>query len=166
MASSLYFIVLLCLTSGLWSGANAKCPGRGPCCEKCPDGWTQYDSRCFIFHFQEKDWADAEVTCVDIGGNLASIRTADDYSALRNMVNGSTGTDKATWIGGYDAVKEGVWKWSDGKKFDFNGWHKGEPNNSGGAENCMEINFREQDFVNDAKCDEKRSFICAKDTSS
>ena len=38
--------------------------------------------------------------------------------------------------------QEGVWKWSDGKKFDFNGWHKGEPNNSGGAENCMEINFR------------------------
>ena len=36
--------------------------------------------------------------------------------------------------------QESVWLWSDGSKFDFKGWAKGEPNNAGG-ENCMEMNF-------------------------
>lgn len=35
-----------------------------------------------------------------------------------------------------------MWEWSDGSKFDFSGWHKGEPNNAGSGEHCMEMNFR------------------------
>lgn len=35
-----------------------------------------------------------------------------------------------------------MWLWSCGKEFDFKKWGKGEPNNHGGGEGCMEINFR------------------------
>ncbi|KAM7404399.1 hypothetical protein PAMP_011744 [Pampus punctatissimus] len=162
MASSLFFIVVLCLTGGLCAGAKYDC-SVGKCCETCPAGWSQVGSRCFMFHFAEKDWSDAEITCVSLGGNLASIRTADDYTTLREMANRVTGRDKATWIGGYDAIKEGVWTWSDGSTFEFTGWAKDEPNNKGSAEHCMEMNLKERDYVNDEGCNERRSFICAKD---
>ncbi|XP_063743026.1 ladderlectin-like [Eleginops maclovinus] len=88
-------------------------------------------------------WMEAEKSCNDLGGNLASIQTQAEYVFIRKLVKTATGTDKLTWVGGYDAVKEGVWLWSDGTKFSYTGWTKGEPNNSGGKENCMDINFRD-----------------------
>ncbi|XP_042265651.1 galactose-specific lectin nattectin-like [Thunnus maccoyii] len=161
MASGLNFIVLLCLISGLWTEANAQC-GKAPgFCETCPPGWTQFDQRCYIFYNSEKDWADAERFCTSLDGNLASIRSENEYKFLREMVYRATNSHKRTWVGGYDAVKEGLWLWSDGSKFNFTGWAKGEPNNHG-DEGCMEINLRGEDFVNDARCKEKNSFICAR----
>ncbi|XP_067449488.1 galactose-specific lectin nattectin-like isoform X1 [Thunnus thynnus] len=159
MASSLHFIVLLC---GLWIGANAILADDDECTETCPSGWTHFENQCYMFHHSEKDWADAERFCTSIGGNLASIHSAEVYSFLRDVILTSTGSHKTTWVGGHDAVKEGVWLWSDGSKFEFKGWAKGEPNNAGGGENCMEINFKGKDFVNDSKCNLKRSFVCSK----
>ncbi|KAM7410989.1 hypothetical protein PAMA_021115 [Pampus argenteus] len=278
MASSLYFIVVLCLTSGLWAGADFTCVDLGgnlasirnaddyailrevvnkatgedkaswiggydavkegswtwsdgsafeftgwakgepnnylyaehcmemnfeaalsSCSQSCPVGWTQVGSRCYKFESAEKEWVEAELACIALGGNLASIRTAEDYAILREVVNKATGKDKASWIGGYDAVKvsdlpinklytfvmwselcmpaaklktanrlqlkkeEGAWTWSDGSAFEFTSWAKGEPNNYLYAEHCMEMNFEGRDYVNDERCNEWRSFICAKD---
>uniref|UniRef100_UPI0037E7899B galactose-specific lectin nattectin-like n=1 Tax=Semicossyphus pulcher TaxID=241346 RepID=UPI0037E7899B len=137
----------------------------GDGCEKCPPGWTKFDTRCFQFHFKERDWADAEYHCTSIGGNLASIQTTGEYTFLRDLIYTVTNSHKTTWVGGNDAVKEGVWLWSDGKHFGFSGWGKGEPSNHGG-EGCMEMNFREKDYINDAKCQEKNSFVCARDADT
>ncbi|XP_053174060.1 galactose-specific lectin nattectin-like [Scomber japonicus] len=131
-------------------------------CEVCPSGWTQFERHCYIFYNVEKDWADAERICSSLSGNLVSIHTKDEYKFLREMIYRATNSHKTTWVGGYDAVKEGVWFWSDGSKFDFTDWGKGEPNNRGG-EGCMEINLRGEDYVNDGKCQLKRSFICARE---
>uniref|UniRef100_A0A4W6EUM5 C-type lectin domain-containing protein n=1 Tax=Lates calcarifer TaxID=8187 RepID=A0A4W6EUM5_LATCA len=79
-------------------------------------------------------------TCTFLGGNLASIPNEKVYKFLRELVFEAVNSHKRTWVGGYDAVKEGVWLWSDGNRFDFNLWHQGEPNNLGG-EHCMEINL-------------------------
>ncbi|XP_030012950.1 galactose-specific lectin nattectin-like [Sphaeramia orbicularis] len=158
MASTLFVIAFLC---GLWIEANAQ-TDPGDFCQECPPGWTTFDKRCYLFHKQEKDWADAERTCTSLGANLASIRNAGVYKFLRQMILRVTGSNKKTWAGGYDAPKEGVWLWSDGFHFDFKAWPKGEPNNLGG-EHCMEFNLRGKDYVNDAKCTTRNSFICAKD---
>uniref|UniRef100_A0A3Q1JRR4 C-type lectin domain-containing protein n=1 Tax=Anabas testudineus TaxID=64144 RepID=A0A3Q1JRR4_ANATE len=158
MASSLHFIVVVCLTIGLWFEADVSNVCR---CETCPSGWTEFDGRCYQFYGVEKDWADAERFCTSIGGNLASLQSADVQNFLREMVFRDTNVYKNTWVGGSDA--EGVWLWNDGSNFVFNRWGKGEPNNLG-DEDCMEMNFSGQDYINDAKCELKRSFVCAKDT--
>ncbi|XP_038577708.1 galactose-specific lectin nattectin-like [Micropterus salmoides] len=98
--------------------------------------------------------------CTSFGGNLASLQTADEYKFIRKMIRKVTGVDKDAWVGGYDAAKEGVWLWSDGSKYAFKGWAAGEPNNAGGRENCMEINFAGKDYVNDANCDINKSIVC------
>ncbi|XP_038550313.1 galactose-specific lectin nattectin-like [Micropterus salmoides] len=163
MASGLHFIGLLCMTSGLWIGANAQCGKKsGDCPATCPTGWIPFGQNCFLFQLGEMDWATAERFCTSLGGNLASIQTPEVYAVIRDLIFRSTNSQKATWVGGYDAAKEGVWLWSDGSKWDFKGWAAGEPNNVGRNENCMHINFAGRDYVNDSDCASKNSVICAK----
>ncbi|XP_040007540.1 galactose-specific lectin nattectin-like [Xiphias gladius] len=162
MAAGLHFIVVLCLTSGLWIGENVNGAEKGGRdCVTCPSGWTMFRDRCYLFQDAEKDWVEAERYCTSRDGNLASLPNGAVYDFIRKMIYRATNSHKTTWVGGYDAVKEGVWLWSDGSKFDFKGWAKGEPNNSG-EEHCMEINSDGKDYVNDFKCAAQRSFVCAR----
>ncbi|XP_041654463.1 galactose-specific lectin nattectin-like [Cheilinus undulatus] len=134
----------------------------GGVCKTCPQGWTHFEGKCYLFQVNPMDWADAERHCTTLGANLPSVHSKGAYDFLRNTVNLLSGKDLAIWLGGYDAVKEGVWLWSDGSHFDFKFWHKGEPNNFQGKENCMEMNFMEKDFVNDNACSTKKAFFCQK----
>ncbi|XP_026222708.1 galactose-specific lectin nattectin-like [Anabas testudineus] len=167
MASSLYFVVLLCLTGGLWTGANAQGKDQsvnpdedGDCCVSCPPGWTQFENNCYIFYFSAKDWADAEVACIAVGGNLAPVHNKEQLTFIEEMIKRSTGSEVPSWLGGHDAVKEGVWLWSDGSKFDYKFWSAGEPSNGGGAENCMVNAFSGK--ANDLNCQNKKSYVCGK----
>ncbi|XP_017161082.1 galactose-specific lectin nattectin-like [Poecilia reticulata] len=107
-------------------------------------------------------WAAAERACLSLDGNLASIRSTNEYNFIRQLVLSSSKTNASSWIGGHDSAEEGNWLWSDGSKFLFHHWGKGQPNNANGNEDCMEINFTEQDFVNDRNCAMKLPFICAR----
>ncbi|KAM6981885.1 galactose-specific lectin nattectin-like [Tautogolabrus adspersus] len=156
MASALRVFVL-CLASGLMIVANGKRICKADC---CPAGWTDFENRCYLFQPSEKEWSDAERHCTSLGGNLASIQTSGEYNFLRDLIHKATNTHKETWVGGYDAPKNNVWLWSDGSQFDFKGWAQGEPNDVGG-EGCMEMNFKGGDYVNDIKCNQKQSFVCA-----
>uniref|UniRef100_A0A3B3X957 C-type lectin domain-containing protein n=1 Tax=Poecilia mexicana TaxID=48701 RepID=A0A3B3X957_9TELE len=79
--------------------------------------------------------------CISLGANLASIHSSGEHIFLKELVNSKKGSYQRTWVGGHDAVKEGVWMWSDGSKFDYTKWGSGEPNNVAGNEHCMEINI-------------------------
>ncbi|XP_065817757.1 galactose-specific lectin nattectin-like [Labrus bergylta] len=162
MASGLQLIMLLCLASELWVGVTSCSILTGESCRTCPQGWIHFDKSCYLFQFTPMDWADAERHCTAIGGNLPSVHANDQYSFLRNTIHQLTGQHRGAWLGGYDAVKEGVWLWSDGSLFDFKHWAKGEPNDRSGKTNCMEMNFRGRDYINDTACNQKRSFFCEK----
>ncbi|KAK2844142.1 hypothetical protein Q5P01_010801 [Channa striata] len=107
-------------------------------------------------------WSEAEHYCTNLKANLASLPNTETYNFIREIIFKATGTSPGTWVGGTDASKEGYWLWSSGEKFAFINWGPKEPNNLGGLEDCMEINFRGKDYVNDAKCSLKKPFVCAK----
>ncbi|XP_028254273.1 galactose-specific lectin nattectin-like [Parambassis ranga] len=137
MASGLHFVVLVCAMGVLWIMPNVSSTSGG--CKFCPSGWSLLLGRCYLFDKTERDWTDAELSCLSRGGNLASFRSPDEYITLRQFVLKATGKHTTSWVGGHDAVKEGVWLWSDGSKHVFTAWGQGEPNDLGG-EDCMEIN--------------------------
>ncbi|XP_059214274.1 galactose-specific lectin nattectin-like [Centropristis striata] len=152
MASGFYFALLLCVTSGLLAAAPVT---------SCPEGWTQFGSRCFIFYYTAKTWIEAEKTCLSVSGNLASVHSIEDHTFLHEHIRRVAGTNRRTWIGGFDAVKEGMWQWSDGTPFDYTRWNKGQPNNNNNKEHCAEMNFSEN-YWNDLPCTYSYSFVCSK----
>ncbi|GLD70221.1 galactose-specific lectin nattectin-like protein [Lates japonicus] len=105
---------------------------------------------------------DAENICLSLGGNLASVHSAAENRLLRELIRKGSGSYVHTWIGGYDGIKEGQWMWTDGSNFDYQIWGPGEPNNHGGAENCIEMNWAVE-YWNDLPCFYGKPFVCAKD---
>ncbi|XP_070694960.1 galactose-specific lectin nattectin-like [Pempheris klunzingeri] len=85
-------------------------------------------------------WIGADATC-----------NTDEYNFIRSLIHRVTGYHKSTWVGGHDAVREGVWLWSDGSTFAFTGWAYREPSNYKRIEHCMEINFAVYDFICDCE---------------
>ncbi|XP_028447342.1 galactose-specific lectin nattectin-like [Perca flavescens] len=154
MASVFLFALLLCLSSGLLTAGAAS----------CPSGWTQLGSRCFAFYNQAKTWADAEFLCRGAGGHLASIRSAEEHAFLKNYINQVTGTQKTSWIGGTDAVQLFTWLWTDRSHFTYKSWNAGEPNNYGGAEFCIVMNWGGANW-NDWGCNKQASFVCSKNSA-
>ncbi|XP_058654902.1 galactose-specific lectin nattectin-like isoform X2 [Onychostoma macrolepis] len=111
----------------------------------CESGWSRYGKRCFKIFNNPMTWKDAEVTCLNHGGNLASVHSNKEQAFIKLLVSSS----ESFWIGGYDAVSEGTWFWSDGSKMNFQLWSPGEPNNLG-VQNW-----------NDQQCTDKLPFVCA-----
>ncbi|CAI5648884.1 unnamed protein product [Oreochromis niloticus] len=129
----------------------------------CPPGWTWFGGRCFIFNSSMKIWTDAESSCETLGGHLASFHSTAEYTFIRKLIYTAAGSYTAAWVGGNDRETETVWMWSDGSKFNFRNWARGQPDNYGGGEDCMMINFRGQDHVSDAGCQRTYSFVCVRD---
>ncbi|XP_050984261.1 galactose-specific lectin nattectin isoform X2 [Labeo rohita] len=142
---------------GLWTVCVSLCLLFALNASACQSGWAQFGYRCFKAFNYDTSWSDAEMTCLNYGGNLASVHSQTEYNFLRVLIY----SDKSFWIGGYDAVSEGKWFWSDGTKMNFRLWSPIEPNNEGGIENCIEMNFRATGLWNDLDCNIKRPFVCA-----
>uniref|UniRef100_A0A4W5QTT3 C-type lectin domain-containing protein n=1 Tax=Hucho hucho TaxID=62062 RepID=A0A4W5QTT3_9TELE len=139
-------------------GAEEKLMVRRAARRPCPEDYLRFGSRCFLFVETERNWPDAELHCVSLGANLASVHSYADYQHLQAVVANTNSDLPATWIGGYEAVqldgtKDRQWFWTDGSKFDYHKWNKGEPNNyKGSIESCILMNWADEKGWNDSTC--------------
>ncbi|XP_054601558.2 galactose-specific lectin nattectin-like [Nothobranchius furzeri] len=161
MASGLLFLLLLGIGGNMFSEALLPVcfPGL---CPICPRGWTDYNGYCYQFVNQELAWADAEIFCNKHKAHLTSIKNTDQYNFIRHLIVKGAGFNQKSWVGGTNAVRNDLWMWTDGTLFTFKNWGPSEPNNQGGNEHCMDMNLREQDYVNDEECIQELSFVCIK----
>ncbi|KAM8857127.1 galactose-specific lectin nattectin-like [Synchiropus picturatus] len=158
MSSSSLLLLLACLCCAVLSATSCCCEEKPkPPVRCCPNGWTPFKGRCFMYHHSKKDWVSAE----SLGGNLASILKEGDHFFVRHMILRVTGYNNRAWIGGHDTVQEGVWLWSDGSPCIYKRWANNEPSNSK-HEHCMEMNWN-GNYWNDLKCSTKMSFVCSMD---
>ncbi|KAK7494791.1 hypothetical protein BaRGS_00013918 [Batillaria attramentaria] len=142
--------VTLVAGGGLWNDAHSG--------GDCPRGWTFYGDSCYIYINDAYTWFDAEVECRVLQGHLAEIHSAAENNYLANMVRSHGGS--AVWIGLEDFAIEGEFVWSTTRKTpDYTSWLPGQPSNSGGHEDCVEL--RAGGSWNDAHCVSNTfRFIC------
>ncbi|XP_044198199.1 ladderlectin-like [Thunnus albacares] len=127
----------------------------------CPYHWTKYNGRCFLFVPRTLTWAQAERNCQSKGAHLASIHGTREYNQIKRIISDRTHRSPKTWIGGSDSQEEGVWLWSDGTRFAYSYWCRGEPNNNWNQD-CIQMNYGGNKCWDDVQCNSRRSSVCAK----
>ncbi|XP_042185474.1 lithostathine-1-like [Oncorhynchus tshawytscha] len=137
----------------------------------CPNGWPRYKTHCYHYVPFMTTWPEAERKCLRLGGNLASVHSLPQYRFLQSVIRKSTRKVQRTWIGANDAIKEGLWLWSDGSRFNYQNWGPGQPSNynhgvikdnTNGREHCMEMNYGASRCQNDAPCWFTFPFLCSR----
>uniref|UniRef100_A0A8C1I0P9 Si:ch73-343l4.8 n=1 Tax=Cyprinus carpio carpio TaxID=630221 RepID=A0A8C1I0P9_CYPCA len=114
----------------------------------------------FLFMSTELSWSDSRQYCRDRGADLVIINTEEKQVSLFK---------ERVWIGLSDREQEGNMKWVDNSTLKQGFWLKDEPNNSGGNEDCIELNYYREKMKlsplnnwNDMQCSEKKRGICEK----
>jgi hypothetical protein len=132
----------------------ADCPDI-PTPDDCSSIGPTNDNGEFILCTEEESWAGAKERCGDLGGNLASIRSAAENETIEiSLAN-------AAWIGFNDFEDEGTFEWSDGASSGYTNWNGGEPNDYGDGEDCTEIIAAVGSGVwNDSSCTNQKDFVC------
>ncbi|XP_065145817.1 ladderlectin-like [Paramisgurnus dabryanus] len=124
----------------------------------CPYGWTPFGVKCYKIFTETVDWVTAEKNCQSVDSNLASVHNTVEHNFLMSLVS----VDTHVWIGGHDGEMDGQWLWTDGSHFVFTTWCSGQPDNNGGKENCLHLNYTDKHCWNDAPCSTAMNYICAK----
>ena len=98
--------------------------------------------------------------------HLVSINSARENALVGKLIPDGI---RATWIGG-KRVCTGCneWTWTDGTPWDFENWQTGEPNDTGGIENVVEIDGGDANYGwndEDESQTTKRTFVCSKTLS-
>ncbi|XP_030278776.1 galactose-specific lectin nattectin-like [Sparus aurata] len=159
MASALPLLVLLCLAIGQLDGRRVKGLSRYKICYY-RTAWTRLGSRYFVVEPRSLTMADAELNCIRLGGNLASIRSYREHVWIRGLIRRVLRSDKHAWIGLFDAVQERKWLWTDGSKVRYTRWARKQPDNHRGKEDCTQINSG--DYWNDRPCTDRVPSVCVR----
>ncbi|CAI5661130.1 ladderlectin [Oreochromis niloticus] len=125
----------------------------------CPYGWTRFYRRCFRYIPRRMNWAAAERNCLSMGANLASVHSSREYHLIQRLT--AYHGYRVTWIGGHDAPREGIWFWSDGSRFNYRHWCRGEPNNHHNQD-CLQINYSGSKCWDDQHCHVHLPSICVR----
>ena len=131
----------------------------------CPSGWDGYGNSCYKFvvrssSMQGRNWENASRDCLGYGGYLVSIASQSEMSFIYNR--SSKVWNEHYWIGLNDRRNESQFVWSDGTPYNasvYSNWYPGEPNDNGGAEDCVEL-YRTS--WNDNGCEGEYGYICEK----
>ncbi|XP_049338801.1 lactose-binding lectin l-2-like [Astyanax mexicanus] len=134
---------------------------KNSCTPNCPYGWVKFDGRCFAYFGSEMDWAGAEAHCINLGGNLVSVHSENEYQMVKALIRTYDPKEKSSWIGLSNCQKKNSWVWSDGSRYGYSKWNPREPNHKLG-ECCVHINDSSQKNWNDIPCKNKYPFVCVR----
>ncbi|XP_073698004.1 uncharacterized protein [Garra rufa] len=105
-----------------------------------------------------KSWSDSRKYCKDRGADLLIINSEEKQRVISSFIK------ERVWIGLSDTENEGNMKWVDNSPLKQGFWIKGEPDDKGGNEDCIEV-VLSNNILNswdDLPCSEKRKGICEK----
>ena len=82
-------------------------------------------------------WEAAQTYAKNIGGNLVTINDAAEEKWLKTTFSSTANY----WIGLTDKVVEGQFEWISGEALTYTNWDGNNPNNSGGNQDYVEMNY-------------------------
>ncbi len=134
------------------------CDGAANCKAKtgCTLVTRRDESAYLLCKDAPKTWQAARNFCKSLGADLLVIESLEenDWIAEQSVTN--------PWIGINDIQTEGTFVWLDGESTGFTRWNEGEPNDSGGAEDCglLYTGADSAGAWNDAPCGNEYQFVC------
>uniref|UniRef100_A0A914W328 Uncharacterized protein n=1 Tax=Plectus sambesii TaxID=2011161 RepID=A0A914W328_9BILA len=128
----------------------------------CPTGW-QYGSpfkSCYFMASQSLNWPDAQVACENIGGNLASISSSQEYAFLIRLAYAANPL-YMTWIGLHAINNMSPFQWADGTPANYSKWLQGQPSDFGGLCVGWRTTYGDNsDGWRNIACESQQQFIC------
>uniref|UniRef100_A0A914C143 C-type lectin domain-containing protein n=1 Tax=Acrobeloides nanus TaxID=290746 RepID=A0A914C143_9BILA len=92
----------------------------------CSDPFVSgLDDKCYFFSNTSATWAQAQNSCIALGGSLTSVKNASENQYISYMMSKISNQDY--WIDGYRDNKN-TWTWADLQNFTYSNWDTGEPN--------------------------------------
>ncbi|MCB9685918.1 MAG: aryl-sulfate sulfotransferase [Alphaproteobacteria bacterium] len=133
-------------------GVDDDCDGA---VDELPSCWSCAATGPVLVCDHGLPWADARQVCQDLGGDLVFI-----HSELENRAVAQLSAPGTYWVGLTDTVTEGTFRWVDGTPATYTSWYRGEPNDAGGDEDCVSINYGGDGKWNDYRCSGVQPFVC------
>ena len=96
------------------------------------------DCSMYFLNPQSMSGSQAQAFAQTLGANLVSIQSAAENQCIISALN-TMGQSGVIWIGFNDEAVEGTFVWYDQSPVVYTNWAPGEPNNSGGDEDCTQI---------------------------
>lgn len=119
------------------------------------NGYRFFGGHTFKLYNYPLTWKNAKTACEIMGGHLATSTSAEKNDFLTSL------TIKTTWLGATDEASEGVWKWVTGEAWNYTNWNvPQQPDNAGGIEHYLCINFGGSGLWNDYTPTITFGFIC------
>ena len=121
---------------------------------RCPPNWVSGEVACYyVDNTRFRRMSDARNKCKQMGGDIAIIRSGHENQFIFDLVNETPGLPVwGAWIG-LTRTADRSFKWVDGTPIGYNGWNSGEPNDTGGREDCVAMYRDIGGKWNDAPCD-------------
>ena len=119
----------------------------------CPGGWTEWNGKCYIYNATTRTYAAARTYCQGLtaGADVATPDSSSENTFLYSM-------NSSSWLGLDDIAVEATWRTPSGALATYFNWGSGQPDNSGGNEDC--VVFPNAITWNDLGCGSTRSVIC------
>jgi hypothetical protein len=126
--------------------------------------------RDYLFCADERSWSDAQSDCRAQGMELARVNSASEDALLASRMFAES------WLGGTDAVSEGVWKWPDGAQFwmgaasgqsvggRYTNWASSQPDNFNTTSHCLSKRFGGEARWDDRTCSGRLDYVCERMT--
>ena len=132
---------------------------------KIPAQAVEFGGHHYFLFNRTVTWHMAMQACENLGGHLVRIETPDENQFVKQLAKQGSRSE-GCWIDGSDEAKEGVWRFSDGRRMVYTSWPHGEPNNVGTGEHHVALLKIADWNWTDANSSTRGAFICEWDRSS
>ncbi|XP_038235075.2 C-type lectin lectoxin-Phi1-like [Dermochelys coriacea] len=123
-----------------------------PC---CPDGWEEYQKKCYFFSSEKEPWDTAKRACSSHSAELAVISNQWEQAFLTVGIN-----SVRHWIGLSHKGTEASWTWVDGSPVSYTSWSSGIASVNNTQKHCIHLTEGVRGEWSNTECETRYNFIC------